>query len=192
MDKPNKSLARKKFLNKRVIELKGKEQLIYLQAKMFLKNFIDIDSSDKKLYIGIYWPLLGEVDLRSFKKDLDLEFALPCTTKKGNIQYREWGLGPLKKDFYGIPSPLEGTLLKPKDISVIFVPAIAIDKLGNRLGYGSGCFDRLRKDKEWKSIPSFVVLPDACVSESPFPIDIWDIPFDGWITENRETIRKYE
>ena len=46
-----------------------------------------------------------------------------------------------------------------------------IDKNGNRLGYGAGCFDRLRRNKYWRAIPAFVVLPNVCVSNSLFPIN---------------------
>tara|TARA_Y100001968_G_scaffold113377_1_gene102778 strand:+ start:5247 stop:5852 length:606 start_codon:yes stop_codon:yes gene_type:complete len=187
MNKQNKIFIRKKFQQIRVKELKAKEKLIYQQVEDFLKIFVNISSFNRKQYIGIYWPLNGEVDLRNLRTNSQLQFALPCTNPKGIIQYREWTIDPLKKDAKGIPSPLNETLLMPEDIGIIFVPAVAIDKNGNRLGYGGGCFDRLREDISWRSIPSFVVLPNACVLESILPIDSWDIPFDGWITEDGQS-----
>ena len=178
-----KKLLRKEFIQRRNNEITKNHTLIFKQVVIFLKKIINQNKFNRNLNVGIYWPLIGEVDLRPLKDSLELSFALPCSKNKGEILYRKWNNEPLMKDFYGIPAPLNGTLLEPKDISVILVPAIAIDKKGNRLGYGAGCFDLLRKDKSWQAIPSFVVLPQECVSSSPFPIDSWDIPFEGWITE---------
>ena len=64
------------------------------------------------------------------------------------------------------------------------MPALAIDQEGYRLGYGGGYFDRLRQNKEWRSIPSFIIISQNCISESPLPRNSWDIPFNGWINEN--------
>ena len=74
-------------------------------------------------------------------------------------------------------------VIKPTDISILFVPAIAIDQEGYRLGYGGGYFDRLRHRDLWFSIPSFVVISNNCISREPLPRDGWDLPFNGWISE---------
>ena len=134
-------------------------------------------------YLGIYWPLTGEVDLRSLKRNLNLPLALPATTKEGLLSYHQWSNSPLRNDYHGIPAPLDEPPLEAKELSLLLVPAIAIDKNGYRLGYGGGFFDRLRSKKNWYSIPSLVVLPEACVSQDPLPRDSWDIPFNGWINE---------
>ena len=49
----------------------------------------------------------------------------------------------IKVNTYGIPEP-EGNQFEvsPKDIDVVFVPLLAIDKNGNRVGYGKGFYDR--------------------------------------------------
>ncbi len=141
-------------------------------------------------YLAIYWPLYGEIDLRSLKKDFKLPIALPASTKEGTINYHKWSNMPLKSDFNGIPSPLEAQIVKPQEISLLLVPAIAIDYQGYRLGYGGGFFDRLRVNKQWRSIPSMVVLPKACISETPLPQDSYDIPFDGWINEQGSFLAK--
>ena len=187
MNKNKKHILRKIFLEKRSKKLQIKENLIFQQVEVFLQNLISKSTFNRKLHVGIYWPRQNEIDIRTLKDNIKVPFALPCSTSEGEIEYRTWSKELQFKDFYGIPAPINETLLKPKDISVIFVPALAIDKNGNRLGYGGGCFDRLRKNKYWRAIPSFVVLPKVCVSNSLFPIDSWDIPFEGWITETGES-----
>lgn len=43
---------------------------------------------------------------------------------------------------YGIPEPESGIEISPANINVVFVPLLAFDKQGNRIGYGKGFYDR--------------------------------------------------
>jgi len=169
-----------KFQKLRNNELPKVEELIIKRVGDFIHSKPNI----KKKFIGIYWPLAGEIDLRILKtKELGIPLALPSANNLGILRYHPWGEKQLKKDFYGIPSPIDEKILTPNQISLLLVPAIAIDQDGYRLGYGGGFFDRLRSDNEWKKITSLVVLPNICVSDTSLPKDTWDIPFDGWISE---------
>ena len=134
-------------------------------------------------YIGIYWPLKGEVDIRFIKEINNQKTALPCSSKIKGINYHHWSNDELNLDSNGIPAPINKNALEPSDISILFLPAIAIDEEGYRLGYGGGYFDRLRQKDLWMSIPSFVVISNNCISKEPLPRDKWDLPFSGWISE---------
>ena len=134
-------------------------------------------------YIGIYWPLKGEVDIRFIKEINNLKVALPSSSKINGISYHNWSKNQLEKDSNSIPAPKTKNPIKPNDISMLFVPAIAIDQEGYRLGYGGGYFDRLRQKDLWFSIPSFVVISNNCISKKPLPRERWDVPFNGWISE---------
>ncbi|WP_255003658.1 5-formyltetrahydrofolate cyclo-ligase [Cyanobium sp. HWJ4-Hawea] len=144
-------------------------------------------------YLGISWPLPGEVDLRGLA-GVNLEggglagtgLALPVITQgidQGLVMaYRSWKVGdPLAKDGCGIPAPL-GPNLEPESIGCLLVPALALDPRGIRLGYGGGWFDRLRADSRWRRIPAYGVLPGGCIHPQ-LPRDTWDVPFNGWIDE---------
>lgn len=43
---------------------------------------------------------------------------------------------------YGIPEPVNGILINEQQIDVVFVPLLAFDEKGNRVGYGKGFYDR--------------------------------------------------
>lgn len=43
---------------------------------------------------------------------------------------------------WGIPEPVDGTLVKPTDFDIILLPLLAFDLKGNRVGYGKGFYDR--------------------------------------------------
>ncbi len=51
----------------------------------------------------------------------------------------------LQKNEYGIPEPVSGIEVSTAQIDVVFVPLLAFDKLGNRVGYGQGFYDRFLK-----------------------------------------------
>ncbi len=177
-----KKEARIKFKELRERTLLLNEKLILTQVKNFLDNLITVQKS--KYVIGIYWPLAGEVDLRSLSQDKSLSLALPACKTKGKLSYHKWTSKPLIRDLFGIPAPLSEPPLKPKEIKLLLVPALAIDPNGIRLGYGSGSFDQLRKEKDWRAIQSLAIVPKACITSEQLPRDHWDIPFDGWINEN--------
>lgn|SRR5690606_20322936 len=42
---------------------------------------------------------------------------------------------------WGIPEPAGGIEVKPADIQVVFVPLLAFDQQGHRVGYGKGYYD---------------------------------------------------
>ena len=47
---------------------------------------------------------------------------------------------------YGIPEPVDGLEVPVTKIDVVFVPLLAFDKKGHRVGYGKGFYDRFLKE----------------------------------------------
>ena len=48
----------------------------------------------------------------------------------------------IKKNEYNIPEPINGLPVPTEMIDVVFVPLLAYDKQGNRIGYGKGFYDK--------------------------------------------------
>ncbi len=48
----------------------------------------------------------------------------------------------LKISDYGIPEPVDGIVIEPALLDVVFVPLLAFDESGHRIGYGKGFYDR--------------------------------------------------
>ncbi len=46
-----------------------------------------------------------------------------------------------KKNSWNVPEPLNGFKVEDTTIDVVFVPLLAFDKKGNRVGYGKGFYD---------------------------------------------------
>ena len=48
----------------------------------------------------------------------------------------------IKKNAYDIPEPIDGLEVPVSKIDVVFVPLLAFDEKGNRVGYGKGFYDK--------------------------------------------------
>ena len=135
--------------------------------------------------LGLYGPIGAEPDLRPLAAVACLadRLALPAVAAgPERLLYRAWRLGePLEADACAIPAPL-GPDLRPPNLGLLLVPALALDRQGIRLGSGGGWYDRLRADPAWRALPALAVLPSACLVDR-LPADPWDIPFDGWLDE---------
>ncbi len=153
----------------------------------FLKNRTPKDMSccdnvlkDVKV-IGVYYP---------FKKEPNLQNILEYAWEHGIITLmprvmpdKKMIFCPFTKDTiltpnqYGIheshESPHKG------DIDVIFVPGLAFDQNGTRLGYGGGYYDRFLQDKNVYKVG--VCYHDEFVQT--LPRENHDIPMDAILTD---------
>jgi len=48
----------------------------------------------------------------------------------------------IKKNEWNIPEPVSGIPIDSKQIDVVFIPLLAFDKFGHRIGYGKGFYDK--------------------------------------------------
>ncbi len=74
----------------------------------------------------------------------DKEVVIPKTDfKTGNlINYLLTDQTVIKKNRWNIPEPQEGIEISIDKIEVVFIPLLAFDKSGHRIGYGKGFYDR--------------------------------------------------
>ena len=52
----------------------------------------------------------------------------------------------IKPNIWNIPEPQDGLQIKTSKLEVIFVPLLAFDKVGHRVGYGKGFYDGFLKN----------------------------------------------
>ncbi|WP_338377567.1 5-formyltetrahydrofolate cyclo-ligase [uncultured Flavobacterium sp.] len=58
----------------------------------------------------------------------------------------------IKKNNYNIPEPINGLNVPTEMIDVVFVPLLAYDKQGNRVGYGKGFYDKFLSECKTNAI----------------------------------------
>jgi 5-formyltetrahydrofolate cyclo-ligase len=52
----------------------------------------------------------------------------------------------IKKNNHNIPEPIDGIEIQTSQLEVVFIPLLAFDSIGNRIGYGKGFYDRFLAD----------------------------------------------
>lgn len=85
----------------------------------------------------------------------------------------------LKPSNYKVPEPVSGIEISPPQINVVFVPLLAYDKKGNRLGYGKGFYDRFLVKCKPETI--FIGL-SLFEPEDEIPIEETDVPLHFCVT----------
>jgi 5-formyltetrahydrofolate cyclo-ligase len=92
---------------------------------------------------------------------------------------------PVRATSFGAVEPIGANGLEPASLDVVGVPGVAFDRLGTRVGYGGGYYDRFLR-----GLPAFRVglAFGLQVIEGPLPAGRFDLPVQAIVTEE-ETIR---
>jgi 5-formyltetrahydrofolate cyclo-ligase len=94
----------------------------------------------------------------------------------------------LQRNPFGILEPRHGPrdAIAPLQLDVIFVPLLAFDDRGWRLGSGAGFYDRclrhLHAERHWRR-PKLIGIAYEFQRTAQLQPQCWDIPLDGVITE---------
>ncbi|MCX2680567.1 5-formyltetrahydrofolate cyclo-ligase [Galbibacter sp. EGI 63066] len=84
---------------------------------------------------------------------------------------------------YGIPEPIDGIEIPTQKIDVVFIPLLAYDEKGNRIGYGKGFYDRFLAScgKDVVKIGLSFFPPEEYIDD----ITEEDIPLDACVTPEK-------
>lgn len=103
----------------------------------------------EKIYFHVFLPIVEH-------KEVDTELILHLLSGKDKeiiVSKADFETGimthflltdntRIKKNDYNIPEPVDGIEVPSKKIDVVFIPLLAFDKKGNRVGYGKGFYDK--------------------------------------------------
>jgi len=173
-----KSKLRKKILKIREKNNKKDYQIDFNQIIKILKK-----GKITKKTIGGYYPVNFEIDdlelLKKFEKN-KFSISLPVIKKNFQIDFYKWSFsGLLKINKYGIPEPETKNIVYP---DIILIPLVAFDKNLNRLGYGSGYYDRFiaKLSKKKKITKIGLAFPFQKIDK--VPINVYDQKLDYIVT----------
>ena len=74
----------------------------------------------------------------------------------------------IKKNNYNIPEPVDGIEIQSSQLEVVFIPLLAFDSKGNRIGYGKGFYDRFLEHCKPETVKIGLSLFEAEVEISDF------------------------
>ena len=89
----------------------------------------------------------------------------------------------LKKNNWNVPEPQNGLEVPTEMIDLVFVPLLAFDEQGNRVGYGKGFYDTFLANCK----PNVLKVGISFFEAEPHITDVLstDIPLDYCITPNK-------
>ena len=113
---------------------------------------MDAVPSGRLVWNKLYYHLFLTIEEQ---KEINTEYILQILAGKdkeiviSKCDFATLGMTPflltdntkIKKNSYNVPEPVDGLEVPDAKIDVVFVPLLAYDKHGNRVGYGKGFYD---------------------------------------------------
>ncbi|WP_204569801.1 5-formyltetrahydrofolate cyclo-ligase [Arsenicitalea aurantiaca] len=135
--------------------------------------------------VALYWPIRDEIDCRPLLARLmDGGQAVCLPVVEGDdapLLLRLWEAGtPLYPSGFGTLAPVETAPVAVPDIMVI--PLLGFDRMGTRLGYGRGYYDRTIANLPRR--PLLVGYAFAAQEVPAIPRAPHDVPLDLIVTEH--------
>lgn len=185
----DKTTLRKLFLDRR---LKITRSSYWMLTEDIMDQVRLINWAEFRI-VHVFMPIRkhNEIDtfsiLNYFKMEYpDLQIVIPKTNFKKfeivNILY-DHDYTILGRNKFDIPEPIHGKVISPELIDLVFIPLLACDLQGNRVGYGKGFYDRFLSKCRYdvKKIGLSFFDPVDKIDD----VNGFDIPLDACITPNK-------
>ena len=157
-------------------------------GQLIVERFLALPEAVAARAVMAFWSFGSEVPMDPLIARLveaGVTVVLPRIVD-GQLEPRTWRPGePVSETHFGAREPEGGRVVAPGEIDVVATPGIAFDRLGGRVGYGGGFYDRFLP-----STPALRVGVAFGVQlvDEPLPGAPFDLPVDVIVTES-ETIR---
>jgi len=139
----NKKELRKIFKLKRSLISKSELKSI---SKVILDKIISLQLSEKKISLFLTIENQNEIDTFPILKKLEISNQISASKSDFSTfnmkHFRITSYSTFILNEFGIPEPSEDEQIIENEFDIVFVPLLAIDKYGNRVGYGKGFYDR--------------------------------------------------
>lgn len=192
----NDKMAIRQQMRKMRSALSAQQQQLASLAltKKVLRHISAIDHVDR---IAFYLTQDGEIDLlplmiHCYKQGRQCFLPVLDCARENTLKFAEWAPDrAMSKNIYGIAEPVvpEQQLLSAGNMELIFMPLVAFDACGRRLGMGGGYYDRSLADCSKNGDSSVKPLLVATGHDMQYvphlPLESWDIIPDITITPDR-------
>ncbi|OOH89107.1 5-formyltetrahydrofolate cyclo-ligase [Pasteurellaceae bacterium 15-036681] len=163
----------------------------HLASQQIITPSLELIEQYQAKNIAFYLPFNGEISplalieqLRVIGKNIYLPVLHPFS--ENQLLFLEYQTEQdLEQNRFGIWQPkLDVRKVLPiEQLEMIFVPLVAFDKQGNRLGMGGGFYDRTLA-----GAPHLITvgLAHRCQEVEQLPIESWDIPLKHFIIDEEK------
>lgn len=155
------------------------------KSEQIIRRLLDVDFYRQARVVMAYCSAFGEVDTARLLERLWQDgktVYVPVCDVENKVAYpvEISGMADLAVGAYGILEPKAGCRLKTLDADLIFVPGIAFDRRGGRIGFGAGYYDKLLTNAAGRKVAlayDFQIVEDAFSAAH-------DVPMDCIVTES--------
>ncbi len=162
--------------------LKFRRNLIDIPSisECIVKNIAHWDSYISAKNVMLFYPINSEVSLLSLLDDTK-NFYFPVVSSNDMLPVLYSTCDGFRKGRFNIMEPVGQPLSDLSILDIIFVPALAVDSNGHRIGYGKGYYDRFLCNLSSETI-TVVPLPDELFFDK-LPYELHDISVNAVATE---------
>lgn len=159
----------------------------HYESYLLQKSIIESSLWQKSQVVALYHPFNEEVDTSLLLKTAlktKKGILFPQILESNHMNMIEYDLkSKLVYNKFGIlETEAHSKAFPKKDIDLMIVPALAIDALGYRLGYGGGYYDRYLENQD--HIIKIGLIYSLSFSSLLLPTNNKDIPVDYYTTLN--------
>ena len=179
-------------------ELRKKYKALREKLSLNQVDSLSIDIANKLLSLTIwnrnyYHLFLSIVELKEVQTDLILNI-LHAKDKEVIVSKADFDTQTMnnylltdstviKKNHWNIPEPVDGIEVPNNKIEVVFVPLLAFDTKGNRVGYGKGFYDKFLRTCNPETMKIGLSFFEA--EEAIEDISSNDVPLDYCVTPKK-------
>lgn len=140
--------------------------------------------------LGCYLPMHDEVDTRAIFDAAwraNKRTFVPVLRGRAQMVFCEIDADTeLEQNSFGVWEPVRGLVFDSRRLDIVVTPTVAFDRERNRIGMGSGyydrCFAHLRNRQHWLR-PKLIGVAFACQEVEKISPNPWDIPLYAVISE---------
>lgn len=185
---PNDRASIRQFMRAKRNSLSPQQQL--QAARQLSQHVLNQPWFQRAKNIAVYLANDGEMDpvvITEKARYRGKRIFLPSiqAKQKGHLSFYPDN-GPMIKNQFGIlePNPKLNSALAVKQLDVVFMPLVAFDENGGRLGMGGGYYDRTFEFLNAGQLnkPKLIGLAHELQKVEALPLESWDIPLNAIIT----------
>ncbi|UJP66495.1 5-formyltetrahydrofolate cyclo-ligase [Mongoliitalea daihaiensis] len=179
-----KADIRNHFRKKRSVltpeELADSSQKVFALFKQFLENH------QERVHVHVFIPMKRNQEIDSYLL-IEYLWSLDYKVYTSQMNYEKDQMDTVRflpgsevlLDKKGIPFPADQQPILAHNLQLVLVPLLAIDKAGNRLGYGKGYYDQFFSQVSSSDVYKLGISLFPPIES--IPVEEHDIPLDACI-----------
>ena len=182
---PSKDVLRKKYL---LLRKNLPSYDCFMRSWSAQQRFLDSRFFSENKVIGLYYPILNEVQTFEIISQAILNLKTVCLPTLVNEQINFFKYDPTKRlrfGKYGIMEPKATSENMNHYLDIIITPGVVFDITGNRIGYGKGYYDRFFNSNAYQDMTLIGLGYDFQIILEKITCNAQDVKMNTLISDKR-------